>query len=200
MFRFVEDHRTVLPVRIMYSVLEVSASGYYAWRKRPQSARAGANRLLLEDIRRVHASSQRRYGSPRVHAVLQAEGQRVGRNRVARLMQRHGIRVRAKRRFQVTTDSKHAFPVAPNLLDRQFTASGPNRVWLADITYIPAGEGWLYLAVVLDLFSRKVVGMGHARDHGPGADARCPTDGHLQSQACSGPAAPCGSRQPVRCP
>ncbi|MBB5692729.1 transposase InsO family protein [Roseomonas pecuniae] len=157
-FRFVEDHRTVFAVRVMCSVLEVSASGYYAWRRRPESVRSAANRLLLEDIRRVHADSRRRYGSPRVHAALQAEGQRVGRNRVARLMRRHGIRVRTKRRFRVTTDSSHAFPLAPNLLDRQFTASGPNKVWLADITYIPTGKGWLYLAVVLDLLSRKVVG------------------------------------------
>jgi putative transposase len=157
-FRFIEDHREVFHVRVMCSILEVSASGYYAWRARPESTRSQTDRALLESIRRVHAESRRRYGSPRVHAALQAEGHRVGRNRVARLMRRHGIRVRTKRRFRVTTDSKHAFPLAPNLLDRQFTASGPNKVWLADITYIPTGEGWLYLAVVLDLFSRKVVG------------------------------------------
>ena len=157
-FRFIEDHREVFHVRVMCSVLEVSASGYYAWRARPESTRSRTDRVLLEGIRRVHAESRCRYGSPRVHAALQAEGHRVGRNRVARLMHRHGIRVRAKRRFRVTTDSKHAFPLAPNLLDRQFTASGPNKVWLADITYIPTGEGWLYLAVVLYLFSRKVVG------------------------------------------
>jgi putative transposase len=157
-FRFIENHREVFHVRVMCSVLEVSASGYYAWRARPESTRFPADRVLLESIRRVHAESRRRYGSPRVHAALQAEGHRVSRNRVARLMHRHGIRVRTKRRFRVTTDSKHAFPLAPNLLDRQFTASGPNKVWLADITYIPTGEGWLYLAVVLDLFSRKVVG------------------------------------------
>ncbi len=135
-FRFIEDHREVFHVRVMCSVLEVSASGYYAWRQRPESTRSQANRMLLEDIRRVHAESRRRYGSPRVHAALQAEGQRVGRNRVARLMCRHGIQVRAKRRFRVTTDSKHAFPLAPNLLDRQFAASAPNKVWLADITSI----------------------------------------------------------------
>jgi transposase InsO family protein len=157
-FRFIEDHRKTFLVRVMCSVLEVSASGYYAWRHRPESIRSQANRVLLGDIRRVHGESRRRYGSPRVHAALQAEGQQVGRNRVARLMRRHGIAVRIKRRFRVTTDSKHSFPVAPNLLDRQFTASGPNKVWLADMTYIPTGEGWLYLAVVLDLFSRKVVG------------------------------------------
>ncbi|TPG53638.1 IS3 family transposase [Roseomonas nepalensis] len=157
-FRFIEDHREMFLVRVMCSVLEVSASGYYAWRGRSESIRSQANQALLGDIRRVHAESRRRYGSPRVHAALQAEGQRVGHNRVARLMRQHGIGVRTKRRFRVTTDSKHSFPVAPNLLDRQFTASGPNRVWLADMTYIPTGEGWLYLAVVLDLFSRKVVG------------------------------------------
>jgi putative transposase len=133
-FRFIEDHRKMFFVRVMCSVLEVSASGYYAWRHRPESIRSQANRVLLGDIRRVHAESRRRYGSPRVHAALQAEGQRVGRNRVARLMRRHGIAVRAKRRFRVTTDSNHSFPVAPNLLDRQFTAPGPNRVWLADMT------------------------------------------------------------------
>ncbi|TPG35584.1 IS3 family transposase [Roseomonas nepalensis] len=157
-FRFIEDHREMFLVRVMCSVLEVSASGYYAWRGRSESIRSQANQALLGDIRRVHAESRRRYGSPRVHAALQAEGQRVGRNRVARLMRQHGIGVRTKRHFRVTTDSKHSFPVAPNLLNRQFTASGPNRVWLADMTYIPTGEGWVYLAVVLDLFSRKVVG------------------------------------------
>jgi len=145
-------------VRVMCSVLEVSASGHYAWRTRPESTRSQADRVLLESIRRVHAGSRRRYGSPRVHAVLQAEGQRVGRNRVARPMRQHGIGARTRRRFRVTTDSKHAFPVAPSLLDRQFAAAGPNRAWLADMTYIPTGEGWLYLAVVLDLHSRKVVG------------------------------------------
>ena len=157
-FRFIEDHREMFLVRVMCSVLEVSASGYYAWRGRSESIRSQANQALLGDIRRVHGESRRRYGSPRVHAALQAEGHRVGRNRVARLMHRHGIRVRAKRRFRVTTDSKHAFPLAPILLDRQFTASGPNKVWLADIPHIPTGEGGLYLAVVLDLFSRKMVG------------------------------------------
>ena len=157
-FRFIEDHREVFHVRVMCSVLEVSASGYYAWRVRSESTRSQADRVLLESIRRVHAESRRRFGSPRVHADLQAEGHRVGRYRVARLMHRHGIQVRTKRRFRVTTDSRHAFPLASNLLDRQFTASGPNKVWLADIPHIPTGEGGLYLAVVLDLFSRKMVG------------------------------------------
>ena len=153
-----EDHRTTFPVRIMCTVLEVSASGYYAWRDRPESAHAAAARDLAADIRRIHAESRAAYGSPRVHATLRAEGRRVGVNRVARLMRHHGIQGRHKRRVPRTTDSQHALPIAPNLLDRQFTAAAPNRVWLADITHIPTNEGWLYLAVVLDLFSRRVVG------------------------------------------
>jgi putative transposase len=157
-FCFIEDHREAFPVRTMCAVLEVSHSGYYAWRDRPDSARDVADRDLAADIRRVHADNRAVYGSPRVHAALRAEGRRVGVNRVARLMRHHGIQGRHKRRAPRTTDSKHAHPVAPNLLDRRFTATAPNKIWLADITYIPTAEGWLYLAVVLDMFSRRVVG------------------------------------------
>jgi putative transposase len=157
-FCFIEDHRAAFAVRTMCAVLEVSASGYYAWRDRPESARSRADRALAVDIRRVHADNRAIYGSPRVHAALRAEGRRIGVNRVARLMRHHGIQGRHKRRVPRTTDSKHSLPVAPNLLGRQFTAPAPNRIWLADITYIPTGEGWLYLAVVLDMFSRRVVG------------------------------------------
>jgi putative transposase len=157
-FCFIEDHRADFPVRTMCAVLEVSASGYYAWRNRPESAQAGADRALVADIRRVHAGNRGIYGSPRVHAALLAEGRRLGVNRIARLMRHHGIQGRHKRRAPRTTDSKHSHPVAPNLLERQFSAPAPNRIWLADITYIPTGEGWLYLAVVLDMFSRRVVG------------------------------------------
>jgi len=156
--RFIEGPREVFLVRVMCSVLRVSASGYDAWRGRPESARAQANKALVQDIRRVHASSRRRYGSPRVHASLRAEGKRVGCNRVARLMRAHGIQAH-RRPFRKTTDSNHAFPPAPNLLDRQFaSAVAPNQVWLADLTDIATGEGWLYLAAILDLFSRRVVG------------------------------------------
>src|SRR5205823_14024810 len=157
-FRFIEDHRDVFLVRMMCAVLEVSASGYYAWRERPESRRAAADRELLTEVRRVHANSRRRYGSPRVHAALRREGKRVGRNRVARLMHRNGIQARQKRRFRKTTDSNHSFPLAPNLLARQFTAAAPNKIWLADITCVPTLGGWLYLAVILDMFARKVVG------------------------------------------
>jgi transposase InsO family protein len=149
----------------MCEVLEVSPAGYYAWRGRPESSRATANRELLGEIRRVHESSRGRYGSPRVHAVLRAESVRAGRHRVAHLMHQHGLAARRSRRGRPrTTDSRHTLPIAPNLLQRQFTASAPNRVWLADLTYIRTDEGWMYLAVVLDLFSRKVVGWAMA-DH-----------------------------------
>ena len=164
-FRFIEDHRDVYPVRLMCAVLEVSPAGYYAWRGRPVSARASANTTLLATIRQVHQDSGRRYGSPRVHASLRAQGRGVSRGRVERLMRRHGIRaIMAPPRRVRTTDSQHSLPIAPNLIERNFVAAAPNQVWLADISYIPTGEGWLYLAAVMDLFSRKIVGWA-MRDH-----------------------------------
>jgi transposase InsO family protein len=124
-----------------------------------------ANREILTDIRRLHASHHGRYGSPRLQATLRAEGRLVSHGRVERLMRGVGIRAIAGRRFQpATTNSRHALPVASNLLDRQFAVTRPNPVWLADITYLPTGEGWLYLAAVLDLATRKVVGWS-MRDH-----------------------------------
>src|ERR1044071_3837921 len=164
-FRLIQDHRDVWPVRVMCDALSVSASGYHAWRSRPESPRKIANRKLLADIRRVHADHRGRYGAPRIHAELRAEGQSVSRKRVERVMRRHGIRAHTPRRYRVcTTDINHSLPVAENLLDQNFGANRPNQVWLADITYIPTGEGWLYLAVILDLFTRKVVGWA-MRDH-----------------------------------
>ena len=164
-FRLIEDYRAVWPVRVMCDALSVSPSGFYAWRSRPESPRNIANRALLVDIRRVHAQHRERYGAPRIHAELRAEGHAISRKRVARIMRQHGIQARAPRRYRVcTTDSKHSLPVAENLLDQNFGANRPDQVWLADITYIPTGEGWLYLAVILDLFTRKVVGWA-MRDH-----------------------------------
>ncbi len=164
-FRFIADHQEEWPVRVMCEVLGVSPAGYFAWRCRPESARAAANRNLLADVRRLQALHRGRYGSPRMHAALRAEGRSVSRGRVERLMRRHGIRAAASRRFRpVTTDSRHGLPVAPNLLEQRFEASAPNQVWLADLTYVPTGEGWLYLAAVLDLATRKVVGWA-MRDH-----------------------------------
>jgi transposase InsO family protein len=164
-FRFIEDHRDAYPVRLMCAVLEVSPAGYYAWRERPTSARATANFALLAAIRQVHHDCGQRYGSPRVHAALRTQGRGASRGRIERLMRRYGIRaIMTPPRRVRTTDSRHDLPIAPNLIARDFTAAAPNRVWLADITYIPTAEGWLYLAAVMDLFSRKIVGWA-MRDH-----------------------------------
>ncbi len=163
-YAFIRGHVAAFPVSAMCAALGVSRSGYYGWASRPEGARATADRALAAEIRAVHEGSRGRYGSPRVHAALRAHGRRVGRKRVARLMRGMGLSARRKRRFRRTTDSAHALPVAPNLLGRDFTAAAPDRVWLADLTYIWTAEGWLYLAVVLDLFSRRVVGWAMA-DH-----------------------------------
>jgi transposase InsO family protein len=164
-FRFIEDHRDTYPVRPMCAVLEVSPAGYYAWRERPVSTRAASNSALLAQIRQVHHDSGQRYGSPRVHAALRTQGRGASRGRIERLMRRHGIRaIMTPPRRVRTTDSRHDLPIAPNLIARDFTAPAPNRVWLADITYIPTTEGWLYLAAIMDLFSRKIVGWA-MRDH-----------------------------------
>ena len=158
-FGFVDEHRGAWPVRMMCRVLGLSASGYYAWRVRPESQRAAANRALTEDIRLIHAESFGTYGSPRVHAVLRGHGRRVGRSRVERLMRRAGLRgLAALPRRTRTTDSRHGYPIAPNRLGRNVQAAAPGQVWLADLTYIPTGEGWLYLAGVLDMHTRKLVG------------------------------------------
>jgi transposase InsO family protein len=164
-FRFIEDHRGIYPVRLMCSALEVSPAGYYAWRGRPVSARAASNTMLLAEIRQVHHDSHSRYGSPRVHAALRRQGRDASRGRIERLMRRYGIRaIMARPRRVRTTDSRHDLPIAPNLIARDFTAEAANQIWLADITYIPTTEGWLYLAAIMDLFSRKIVGWA-MRDH-----------------------------------
>jgi len=147
------------PLRLMCRVLDVSPSGYHAHWKRQPAARAIADALLEVEIAAIHRASRRCYGSPRVHQELRQGRQiRCGRKRVARLMRKNDLRSKRAKRFRVTTQSNHRHPVAPNLLDRQFMVAQPNRVWAADITYVPTGAGWLYLAVVLDLASRRVVG------------------------------------------
>ena len=164
-FRFIEDRRADYPVTVMCGVLGVSPAGYYAWRSRPESRRSAANRDLLSDIERVHRDNRGCYGSPRVHAELQAQGRGASRGRIERLMRRHGIRaIMARPRKVRTTDSRHDLPIAPNLLERNFTAAAPNQIWLADITYIETNQGWLYLAAVMDLHSRRIVGWA-MRDH-----------------------------------
>ena len=157
-YRFIQAHQKEFPVRRMCQVLAVSPSGYYAWLERPLSARARANQNLRVEIRSVHAHSRGTYGSPRVYADLRLRGFRVGRNRIARLMRLEKLFGRRKKKYPRTTNSQHDYPVAPNRLNREFQAARPDEKWLADITYIPTAEGWLYLAVVMDLFSRKIVG------------------------------------------
>jgi transposase InsO family protein len=160
-FAFILAHALEHHVTTMCRVLQVSKAGYYAWTIRPRSARASEDEQLAEEIKRIHMTSRRTYGSPRVHEELKAQGKRYGEKRIARLMREAGIRAKSRRRFRVTTDSGHAHPIAPNQLDRQFgieQVAAPNRVWVGDITYLSTREGWLYLAVVLDLGSRRVVG------------------------------------------
>jgi transposase InsO family protein len=142
----------------MCRLLGVSKSGFYAWRGRPESARSRGDARLAVDIAAVHKRSRGRYGSPRVHAELQARGIGVGRKRVERLMREQGLCARPRRRFRKTTDSQHSNPIAPNLLERNFDASAPNQAWVTDVTYVSTHEGWLYLAVIVDLYARRVVG------------------------------------------
>ncbi len=148
----------------MCRVLRVSRSGYYAWRKRPPSKRARKDAMLTEKIRQIHEKSRGTYGSPRVHAALQGEGIRVGEKRVARLMKAAGLRGASRRKRPSTTIRDDSRRPAPDLVDRDFTASEPDELWVADITYVPTDRGYLYLSVVLDAFSRRIVGWAMA-DH-----------------------------------
>jgi len=164
-FSLIDEHRYLWPIRTQCRVMGVSVSGYYAWCQRKLSKRHVANQNLLGHIRRIHSDSHKRYGSPRVHATLRAEGISVGHTRVEKLMRDNNIRSITRRPFRVvTTDSRHNLPIAPNVLDRNFETLAPNQKWLADITYIETDEGWLFLAAVLDLHTRKIVGWS-MRDH-----------------------------------
>jgi putative transposase len=164
-YRFIDEHQSQWPVRLLCETLEVSPAGYYAWRQGSRSGQEQRRDALLVEIRAVHAECKARYGSPRIHAELVARGHDCCLNTVAKLMRQNGIAAKTARKFRcTTTDSNHDLPVADNLLDRQFHPSGANETWLADITYIPTREGWLYLAAVEDLYSRRVVGWSLA-DH-----------------------------------
>ena len=155
---FVRNHRGAFPVDLMCRTLEVGSSGFYAWLNRPESPRNRENQQLLMEIKAVHKRSRTTYGSPRIHAQLNESGHACSRYRVARLMRQHGIVSKHKRKFKVTTNSVHSYPIAENLLQRRFNVFRPGQCWVSDITYIPTLEGWLYLAVTLDLFHRKVIG------------------------------------------
>jgi putative transposase len=157
-FKLIDAAKEDFPVQRLCQVLEVSPSGYFAWRSRPASLRQREDLVLLAHIRSAFTLSNGTYGSPRMTRELQDEGLKVGRRRTARLMRENGLKARQKRRFKRTTDSQHGFPIAPNLLEQDFSAGRPNLKWNADISYVWTNEGWLYLAVVLDLFARRVVG------------------------------------------
>ena len=154
----IKTNETQFPVGTMCRLLSVSRSGYYAWRQRPLSGRAEANRLLAVEIKRVFEGEKGRPGAPRIARRLKEEGLSAGRCRIARLMRDNGWRARAARKHKATTNSKHPLPVAPNLLEQNFMADRPDQKWVSDITYVWTDEGWLYLAVVLELYSRRVIG------------------------------------------
>jgi transposase InsO family protein len=157
-YQFIRDHVTQYPVTVLCQVLQVTRSGYYAWHRCPESARAQEDRRLLARITTAYTKSRATYGSPRVYVDLREAGVRCGRHRVARLMRQHGLVAKQRRKFRATTNSAHHQPVAANVLDRQFTPTAQNQVWVSDITYVPTGEGWLYLATVMDLAFRGIVG------------------------------------------
>jgi putative transposase len=158
-FAWIEEHRATWPVAVQCDVLDVSRSGFYGWRKRPPSEQSQRQELLRVEIRAIHEEKRKDvYGSPRIHRELAARGRRCNVKTVARIMKEQGIRAKMARKFKVTTDSKHDRPVAPNVLDRAFEQTGANQAWVSDITYIPTREGWLYLAAIEDLYTRKIVG------------------------------------------
>jgi putative transposase len=157
-FAFIDAKKATFPVRALCRALAVTPSGYYAWRARPPAARVEQDRHLTTHLRMVHAESRRTYGRPRLHRALRSQGLRVGDKRVRRLMRAAGLIARGARRFRVTTDSRFTDAVAPNRLNRAFAVAQPNRVWAGDITALWTQEGWLYLAVLIDLASRRVVG------------------------------------------
>ena len=157
-FEFIELHRFQFRITKMCHVFDISRSAYYAWRKRPKSIYEQVNERLLNRIKQIYHESRGIYGSPRVTAELHAQGFICGHNRVARLMRNNGLWAKRKRKFRVTTHSSHNLAVVPNLLGRKFVADFPNQVWVSDITYIRTAEGWLYLAAILDTYSRQIVG------------------------------------------
>jgi putative transposase len=171
-YDFIERHRDRWPVRTMCRVLRVSPGGYYDWRGRPASGTTERREALVVAIKAIHVEVKARYGSPRIRAELVARGLSCSVNTVAKLMREHGIAAKTKRKFRCTTDSNHDRPVAENVVDRRFEPATADRVWTADITYIATGEGWLYLAAVEDLYSRKIVGWSM----GPRIDSRLVVD------------------------
>ncbi len=157
-YEFIANHSSALRVKKMCRALRVSRSGYYDWRKRGLSQREQSNRRLLVKIKESHKGSRETYGSPRITVELRAKGETCNKKRVARLMRINGIAAKTKRRFKITTNSRHNHLAAPNLVNQKFVAGASNQLWTSDITYLPTKEGWLYLSVVLDVYNRQIVG------------------------------------------
>ena len=157
-FAFIETEKACFPITLMCRMLAVSRAGFYAWRRRPAAARTREDQVLAVAVAAIYAEHHGRYGSPRVRMGLRARGQRSGRKRIARLMRLQGLRARPRRRYRTTTDSRHGLPVCPNLLARRFAVAQPNTAWVTDMTYLWTAQGWLYLAVIIDLYSRRIVG------------------------------------------
>ena len=196
-YRAIQEHDRRDPIRLMCRALTVSPAGYDAWAGRPESDRSVRNRALLSAIRVVHRESRETYGSPSIWDALVKRGHGVGEHRIARLMRVEGIRAKTVKQWRATTPSNHRLPVAENTLARQFTVEQPNRVWARDLTYVWTTEGWLYLAVVLDRYSRTVIGWAMGPPADRGSDGTCPHDGASESDTHGRAPAPLGSRQPV---
>ena len=157
-YAFIKSHRTTFSVNLMCNVMEVTRSAFYDWLNRPESVRSREDRQLGEKVKKIHEKSREIYGARRIRQELVEDGEPISRTRVGRLMKQQGLESKSKRKFKATTNSNHGRPVAPNLLDREFLVDQPDTVYAGDITYIPTNEGWLYLAVLIDLYSRAVVG------------------------------------------
>ena len=157
-YQFIQAEKAHYPIHLMCQVLQVSRSGFYDWQGRPPSKQTKEDQRLLTKIQAIHKASRETYGSPRIHDDLRDDGETCGKHRTARIMKENGIRAKTSKKFKATTNSEHHYPVASNLLNQEFSAAAPNQCWTSDITYIETAEGWLYLAVVLDLYSRAIVG------------------------------------------
>ena len=203
-YAFIDRQSDAYPTESLCKAMMVSPSGYANWKARNQGAKPGGKRLsddhLLTLIRAIHARTKGAYGSPRIYDELKDAGHPVGKRRVERLMREHGLKARHKRRFKATTDSRHSLPIAPNVLDRKFTPSVPNAAWVADITYISTAEGWLYLAVVIDLYDRAVVGWSIRPRMTADIVIDAFDDGVVQAPPAKRVVASQRSRQPIRQP
>lgn len=199
-YSFIAAHQEEFPINRLCQVLNVSESGYYAWRKREPSQRKREDEHLGKLLEDAYQNNRQVYGSPRLHAKLKEQGVHCGRKRVARLMRARGISAKTKRRKVKTTDSQHDNPVAPNLLQRDFTADAPNTKWVADITGIGTAEGWLYLAAIVDIYSRMPGWMGHEQGARRTIDHKSSKDGDHATKTRSWSGASLRSRESIHEP